>query len=73
MAVRDSGRRVALITGVGGQDGTYLSQYLLALGYNAGGGNMRIFARGRKAGSQAQSYVDRLHDNWAKSAEALKS
>jgi soluble lytic murein transglycosylase-like protein len=51
----------------------YTKDELLALGYNAGGGNMRIFARGRKAGSQAQSYVDGLHDNWAKSAEALKS
>ncbi|TDW93352.1 transglycosylase-like protein with SLT domain [Kribbella pratensis] len=51
----------------------YTKDELLALGYNAGGGNMRIFARGRKAGSQAQSYIDRLHDNWAKSAEALKS
>jgi soluble lytic murein transglycosylase-like protein len=51
----------------------YTKDELLALGYNAGGGNMRIFARGRKAGPQAQSYVDRLHDNWAKSAEALKS
>ena len=51
----------------------YTKDELLALGYNAGGGNMRIFARGRKAGSQAQSYLDRLHGNWAKSAEALKS
>jgi hypothetical protein len=51
----------------------YTKDELLALGYNAGGGNMRIFARGRKAGAQAQSYLDRLHDNWAKSAEALKS
>src|SRR6266545_2376016 len=30
-------KRVALITGVTGQDGTYLSQYLLALGYNVHG------------------------------------
>jgi soluble lytic murein transglycosylase-like protein len=51
----------------------YTKDELLALGYNAGGGNMRIFARGRKAGPQAQSYLDRLHSNWAKSAEALKS
>ncbi|MER7247473.1 transglycosylase SLT domain-containing protein [Kribbella sp. NPDC000426] len=51
----------------------YTKDELLALGYNAGGGNMRIFARGRKAGPQAQSYLDRLHGNWAKSAEALKS
>jgi pyruvate/2-oxoglutarate dehydrogenase complex dihydrolipoamide acyltransferase (E2) component len=51
----------------------YTKDELLALGYNAGGGNMRIFARGRKAGPQAQSYVDRLHGNWAKSGEAIKS
>ncbi|WP_328999588.1 transglycosylase SLT domain-containing protein [Kribbella sp. NBC_00709] len=51
----------------------YTKDELLALGYNAGGGNMRIFARGRKAGAQAQSYLDRLHSNWTKSAEALKS
>ncbi|MEU8225310.1 transglycosylase SLT domain-containing protein [Kribbella sp. NPDC048915] len=51
----------------------YTKDELLALGYNAGGGNMRIFARGRKAGPQAQSYLDRLHSNWAKSADALKN
>jgi hypothetical protein len=50
----------------------YTKDELLALGYNAGGGNMRIFARGRKAGPQAQSYLDRLHKNWDKSADALK-
>lgn len=49
----------------------YTTDELLALGYNAGGGNMRIFARGRKAGPQAQSYVDRLHDNWAKAGQAV--
>ncbi|HET6741340.1 MAG TPA: transglycosylase SLT domain-containing protein [Kribbella sp.] len=53
--------------------GLYTKDELLALGYNAGGGNMRIFARGRKAGSQAQSYLDRIHKYWADSAEALKS
>jgi soluble lytic murein transglycosylase-like protein len=52
--------------------GLYTKDELLALGYNAGGGNMRIFARGRKAGPQAQSYLDRLHKNWDKSAEALE-
>jgi soluble lytic murein transglycosylase-like protein len=46
---------------------------LLALGYNAGGGNMRAFARGRTPGSQAQSYLDRLHENWTKSAEAVRA
>jgi hypothetical protein len=45
---------------------------LVALGYNAGRGNMRLFANGRKPGAQAQSYLDRLHDNWEKSAEAVR-
>jgi hypothetical protein len=49
----------------------YTKDELLALGYNAGGGNMRKFARGTKAGSQAQSYLDRLHDNWTKAGEAV--
>ena len=51
----------------------YTKDELLALGYNAGGGNMRIFARGRKAGPQAQSYLDKIHKYWPQSAEALKS
>ncbi|GAA1564452.1 hypothetical protein GCM10009804_21440 [Kribbella hippodromi] len=51
----------------------YTKDELLALGYNAGGGNMRIFARGRKAGAQAQSYLDRLHKYWPTAAEALKN
>jgi soluble lytic murein transglycosylase-like protein len=50
----------------------YGKDELLALGYNAGAGNMRIFARGTKAGAQAQSYLDRLHDNWAKSGQAIR-
>ncbi|MGW1174435.1 lytic transglycosylase domain-containing protein [Kitasatospora sp. NPDC002543] len=45
---------------------------LMALGYNAGAGNMLAFARGVKIGSQAQSYLDRLRDNWSKSGEAVK-
>ncbi|MGZ0145858.1 transglycosylase SLT domain-containing protein [Kribbella sp. WER1] len=53
--------------------GLYTKDELLALGYNAGGGNMRIFARGRKAGPQAQSYLDKIHRYWPDSAEALKS
>ncbi|MGW1342757.1 transglycosylase SLT domain-containing protein [Kribbella sp. NPDC002412] len=44
---------------------------LLALGYNAGGGNMRKFARGVQPGPQAQSYLDRLRSNWDKSGEAV--
>ncbi len=37
MAVQDSKRRVALITGVTGQDGAYLAEYLLGLGYTVHG------------------------------------
>src|SRR5256714_622290 len=33
MAAQDSKRRVAFLTGVTGQDGAYLAEYLLALGY----------------------------------------
>ncbi|MER6122995.1 transglycosylase SLT domain-containing protein [Streptomyces sp. NPDC001795] len=44
---------------------------LLALGYNAGAGNMLAFARGATPGSQAQSYLDRLHANWARAGKAV--
>ena len=37
MAVQNSQRRVALITGVTGQDGAYLAEYLLGLGYTVHG------------------------------------
>src|SRR6202795_62797 len=37
MAVADSNRRVALLTGVTGQDGAYLAEYLLGLGYTVHG------------------------------------
>ena len=37
MAVEDSKRRVALLTGVTGQDGAYLAEYLLGLGYTVHG------------------------------------
>src|SRR6201981_2578352 len=37
MAVEDTKRRVALITGVTGQDGSYLADYLLSLGYTVHG------------------------------------
>ncbi|MFJ5306939.1 lytic transglycosylase domain-containing protein [Streptomyces sp. NPDC088350] len=44
---------------------------LLALGYNTGAGNMLAFARGATPGSQARSYLDRLHANWAKAGKAV--
>jgi GDPmannose 4,6-dehydratase len=37
MSAEDSKRRVALITGVTGQDGAYLAEYLLDLGYTVHG------------------------------------
>jgi GDPmannose 4,6-dehydratase len=37
MTAQDSKRRVALITGVTGQDGAYLAEYLLRLGYTVHG------------------------------------
>src|SRR6058998_1196849 len=37
MAAQDSKRRVALLTGVTGQDGAYLAEYLLGLGYTVHG------------------------------------
>ncbi|MGW4567853.1 transglycosylase SLT domain-containing protein [Streptomyces sp. NPDC004561] len=50
---------------------SYTKNDLLALGYNAGAGNMLAFARGVSPGSQAQSYLDRLHANWAKAGSAV--
>ncbi|PYC67425.1 hypothetical protein C7C46_30265 [Streptomyces tateyamensis] len=44
---------------------------LLALGYNAGAGNMLAFARGTSVGPTARSYLDQLHANWPKAAHAL--
>ena len=37
MTAQGSRRRVALITGVTGQDGAYLAEYLLGLGYDVHG------------------------------------
>jgi soluble lytic murein transglycosylase-like protein len=49
----------------------YTHDELLALGYNAGPGAMRSVANGSEPGTQAQSYVDRLRDNWAKAEQAV--
>jgi hypothetical protein len=53
--------------------GPYTKDELLALGYNAGAGSMKAFARGAKPGTVAQSYLDRLHDNWAKAGAAVRA
>ncbi|WP_234392415.1 transglycosylase SLT domain-containing protein [Streptomyces sp. WM6378] len=51
--------------------GSYTREELMALGYNAGGGNMAAFARGAKMGSQASDYLTRLRDNWKKAGSAV--
>jgi hypothetical protein len=44
---------------------------LLALGYNAGPGNMKLFAQGDALGAQAQAYLDTFRRNWAKAGVAV--
>lgn len=51
--------------------GSLSEDELLALGYNTGAGNMLAFARGVGPGSQARSYLDKLHANWSKAEEAV--
>ncbi|NEA30572.1 transglycosylase SLT domain-containing protein [Streptomyces sp. SID13031] len=58
---------------LGSRRGKFSKDELLALGYNAGGGNMRSFAAGAKPGAQAQSYLDNLHENWDKAAKAVRN
>ncbi|MFF2963579.1 lytic transglycosylase domain-containing protein [Streptomyces sp. NPDC057963] len=50
---------------------SYSKNELLALGYNTGAGNMLAFAHGATPGSQAQSYLDRLHANWSKAGAVI--
>jgi GDP-D-mannose dehydratase len=52
MTVPDSKRRVALITGVTGQDGAYLAEYLLGLGYTVHG-----VKRGRPRSTPRESII----------------
>ncbi|MEW2497751.1 lytic transglycosylase domain-containing protein [Streptomyces nodosus] len=53
--------------------GPYGTNDLLALGYNTGQGNMLAFARGATPGSQARTYLDKLHANWAEAGRAVRS
>ncbi|MFC1408123.1 transglycosylase SLT domain-containing protein [Streptacidiphilus sp. N1-12] len=53
--------------------GGHTRDELMALGYNTGAGNMRAFARGVKPGPQAQTYLDTLHQNWAKAGADVKA
>jgi soluble lytic murein transglycosylase-like protein len=52
--------------------GPYTKDELLALGYDAGAGNMKAFARGATPGEVAQSYLDRLRANWAAAQDAIR-
>ncbi|MFF3904825.1 lytic transglycosylase domain-containing protein [Streptomyces sp. NPDC001848] len=54
-----------------GRSASYTEDDLLALGYNAGVGNMLAFARGATPGPQARSYLDCLHANWTKAGKAV--
>src|SRR6202045_606849 len=56
MAVQDSKRRVALITGVTGQDGAYLAEYLLGLGYTVHGVK-------RRSSSFNTARIDHLYED----------
>lgn len=49
----------------------YRTEELLALGYNAGPGNMKAFAKGAKPGARAQEYLTTLRANWAKAGRAV--
>jgi Transglycosylase SLT domain len=51
--------------------GTYTRDELIALGYNAGAGSMKAFAKGSKPGRLAQAYLDRLRSNWEKAKQAV--
>jgi GDPmannose 4,6-dehydratase len=56
MAVADSRRRVALLTGVTGQDGAYLAEYLLGLGYTVHGVK-------RRSSSFNTARIDHLYED----------
>jgi soluble lytic murein transglycosylase-like protein len=51
--------------------GPYTRDELLALGYNAGAGAMKAFARNAKPGQVAQAYLDRLRGNWPAAEQAV--
>jgi GDPmannose 4,6-dehydratase len=56
MVTEDSKRRVALLTGVTGQDGAYLAEYLLGLGYTVHGVK-------RRSSSFNTARVDHLYED----------
>jgi GDPmannose 4,6-dehydratase len=56
MAAQNENRRVALITGVTGQDGAYLAEYLLSLGYTVHGIK-------RRSSSFNTARVDHLYED----------
>lgn len=53
--------------------GPYTRDELLALGYNAGPGNMAAFAGGAAPGPVARSYLDRLRGNWKRAGQAVRA
>lgn len=51
----------------------YTTDELLALGYNAGAGNMRAFAEGVTPGAQSAGYLTTFRSNWPKAAADLRA
>jgi hypothetical protein len=49
----------------------YTTTDLLAIGYNAGPTTMAAIAGGAHLSATVQSYLDTLHNNWAKASAAL--
>ncbi|GLZ81529.1 hypothetical protein Afil01_63360 [Actinorhabdospora filicis] len=55
----------------GDVSGAYTRDELLALGYNAGPGNMRAYADGGQPASSVRGYLEKLRANWGKATEAV--
>lgn len=51
--------------------GDYTRDELLALGYNAGPGNMRAYAGGADPAASVRGYLEKLRGNWGRAAEAV--
>jgi soluble lytic murein transglycosylase-like protein len=52
-------------------EGSLARNELLALGYNTGPGNMRIFAKGVTPGPMAETYLREFRENWPVAQAAL--
>lgn len=53
------------------KNGPYSRDELLALGYNAGPGNMATYAGGGQPAASVRSYLEKLRANWDKATKAV--